>query len=332
MIKRLLLVFVLLAVIIGGWLWSAYQSALHEPVVKESGHLIEIVKGDSFRKITAKLQAQRLDIDSFWFKLIAYQNKVTDKLKTGEYALTPGMTMPDLLALFVSGKVKQYSITFPEGITFKQLVQMIAANPNLRHTLENSDDQAIMTRLGDKQKHPEGMFFPETYFFAKHSSDLDLLRRAYARMQRVLQQEWQNRQEGLPLQSPYQALILASIVEKETAVAEERAQIAGVFIRRLQKGMLLQTDPTVIYGMGERYQGNIRYRDLKESTPYNTYVIKGLPPTPIAMPGQDAIHAVLHPIEDGSLYFVARGDGSHVFSESLREHNRAVNKYQKKRR
>lgn len=329
MLKRLLLLFVLMIGGIACWALLGYRHALTDIVVQEDGHLIEIAKGDSLSKIINKLRKQQLAVEPIWFKVIAYQNKTARKLKAGEYRLEQGMTMQDLLSLFVSGKVTQYSITFPEGLTFKETLSLIAENPNLTHSLDISDHSAILAKLGSEKSHPEGLFFPETYFFEKHSSDFDLLKRAYGKMQRVLQQEWQEREKGLPLQTPYEALILASIVEKETGAAQERPQIAGVFIRRLRKGMLLQTDPTVIYGMGESYDGNIRYKDLKRATPYNTYVIKGLPPTPIAMPGQDAIHAALHPVENGSLYFVARGDGTHVFSATLREHNNAVNKYQK---
>ena len=334
MIKpRLMLVsFLLMACLPMAWAWMKYQSALNDVVVTKTGHFIEVKKGDSFNKITQKLLDQQVNIDPVWFKLIAYQKKVTNKLKAGDYALQQGLTMPDLLALFVSGKSRQYSITFPEGWSFKQILQTLAANPYLQHTLEDADYQTIMTKLGVNQKHPEGQFFPETYFFEKHSTDISLLKRAYDKMQVVLQQEWQQKQENLPLQNAYQALILASIVEKETAVVSERPLIAGVFTRRLQKGMLLQTDPTVIYGMGDRYNGNIRRKDLKEATPYNTYVIEGLPPTPIAMPGREAIHAVLHPAKGESLYFVARGEGGHAFSATLREHNNAVNKYQKNHR
>lgn len=336
MIKRrltlILASFLLLVCMLMTWVWMSYQSALNDIVVTKTGHVIEIAKGDSFNKITQKLLDQQVDIDPGWFKFIAYQKKITSKLKAGDYELHQGMTMPDLLAYFVSGKSRQFSITFPEGWNFKQILQTLAANPNLQHTLEGSTDfQTILDKLGANQKHPEGLFFPETYFFEKNSTDISLLKRAYDKMQVVLQQEWEQKQEDLPLQNAYQTLILASIVEKETAVASERPLIAGVFTRRLQKGMLLQTDPTVIYGMGDRYNGNIRRKDLKRATPYNTYVIKGLPPTPIAMPGQEAIHAALHPAEGKSLYFVARGDGSHVFSATLREHNNAVNKYQKKR-
>ncbi|WP_198243908.1 endolytic transglycosylase MltG [methane-oxidizing endosymbiont of Gigantopelta aegis] len=330
MLKKLLLLLIVMVVMAIFWAKRDYEQALSRPVVTDSDVFV-IKKGESFRQITRRLQ-QKWAVNPYWFRVIAYQKKVTNQLKAGEYILQPGMTLPDILAVFVSGKARQYAITFPEGWTFKQIRQRLLEEKNLRHTLDKLDDQALLKRLGSPYSHPEGLFFPETYFFEKNTLDLELLKRAYQKMQQVLQQEWVKRQPGLPLETPYQALILASIVEKETGKPSERAMIAGVFIRRLRKGMLLQTDPTVIYGMGERYQGNIRRKDLKQATPYNTYVIKGLPPTPIAMPGREAIHAVMHPTAGNSLYFVASGDGGHVFSATLREHVNAVNKYQKKRR
>ena len=243
------------------------------------------------------------------------------KLKTGEYELTSGLTVPQILALFVQGKTKQHAITFPEGWSFKEILHEIEKNPNLEHTLNGVDFGSVMAKFKSDMQSPEGLFFPDTYFFEKHTSDASLLKRAYDKMQRVLQQEWLNKAEGLPFKTPYEALILASIVEKETASTAERPLIAGVFIRRLEQNMLLQTDPTVIYGMGESYQGDIKSKDLTTATPYNTYIISGLPPTPIAMPGRDALYAVLHPDKGDSLYFVARGDGTHVFSANLKDHN-----------
>lgn len=328
-LKRLAILLASGSVIVLVWTWTAYNRALHESVVTEAGHFIEINKGDSFRAVVRKLQQEGADISPFWTEVVAYRHNLTQRLKAGEYPLEVGMTVPQLLQSFVAGKVRQYAITFPEGVTFRQMLQLISKNQTLRHTLNKIEHSAIMAQLDLPDQNPEGLFFPETYYFTKHSSDAALLQRAYTKMQNVLRQEWQNRQENLPLNSPYEALILASIVEKETALPAERAQIAGVFIRRLQKKMLLQTDPTVIYGIGESFDGNIRLRDLRKATPYNTYVISGLPPTPIAMPGREAIHAVLHPDEGSSLYFVARGDGGHVFSDNLRDHNRAVNQYQK---
>lgn len=330
---KLLLIFLLVVSLFSTWLWFEYKSALTIPVITEKSRIIEIEKGDSFKKITNKLLADQITIQPLWFKVIAYEMKVANKLKAGEYELKPGLTMPEILQVFVAGKAIQYSITFPEGWSFKQIIEKISQNPHIEQTLEAMDFQNIMANIGSDYKHPEGLFFPDTYFFDKKTTDIALLKKAYQKMQLVLKEEWDNKAENLPLKNPYQALILASIVEKETGAAAERAQIAGVFTRRLKKGMLLQTDPTVIYGMGDSYQGNIRYKDLKQATAYNTYVIKGLPPTPIAMPGREAIHAALHPAQGKSLYFVAKGqgEGTHVFSATLREHNNAVNKYQRKR-
>jgi UPF0755 protein len=313
------------------WAWLDFQSAKKTPVVGSQPVLIEIEKGDSFQQITNKLIAQEIAINSFWFKIIATQNNAFKKLKIGEYELTPGLTMPGILALFVSGKTKQYAITFPEGWSFQQIFQEIEKNQNLEHTITNVKDEILCSQIGINSKSLEGELFPDTYFFEKHTSDVALLTRAYEKMQSVLQQEWQKRDENVPFKTPYEALILASIVEKETGVKTERPMIAGVFIRRLEQDMKLQTDPTVIYGMGGNYHGDITYQDLKAATAYNTYVNKGLPPTPIAMPGREAIVAVLHPDHSDSLYFVARGDGSHVFSSSLKAHNLAVNTFQRKK-
>ena len=318
-----------------GWLWMDYQKALdHSVLVGESVYL-EIEKGDSLDRITEKLLAQKLDLNPYWFKVCAVQQRVLKKLKTGEYEIRSGLTMPGLLALFVLGKTKQHAITFPEGWSFIEMQHEIECNPNLEHTLSPADFDSVMTKLAGADlsvAKPEGLFFPDTYFFEKHTSDLSLLQRAYDKMQRVLQQEWLNKAEGLPFKTSYEALILASIVEKETAAVAERPLIAGVFIRRLQQNMLLQTDPTVIYGMGDSYQGDIKSKDLTTATLYNTYVISGLPPTPIAMPGRAAIYAVLHPEPGNSLYFVARGDGTHVFSATLKEHNLAVDNFQRKKK
>jgi UPF0755 protein len=316
----------------GGWIWQGYQQAWDTPAVTGGPILMEINKGDSFKQITAKLLAQKLNFKPSWFKIVAIRKNAVKKLKTGEYELTPGMTLPEIILMFEQGKTKQYSITFPEGWNFKEIMQALEDNPNLEHTLRGVDFKSLMSQLGADINHPEGVFFPDTYFFGKHASDADLLKRAYDKMQRVLRQEWLGKAETVPFKTPYEALIMASIVEKETGVAAERPLIAGVFIRRLQTGMLLQTDPTVIYGMGENYQGNIGYQDLRTATPYNTYVIKGLPPTPIAMPGRDAIYAALHPDKGDTLYFVARGDGTHAFSATLKDHNLAVNQFQRKKK
>lgn len=318
---------VLLCSFVFGWLWMDYQSAMTVPVT-DRVVTIEIEKGDSFNRITQKLLDRKVQLKPLWFKAFAYWHHLAGQLKAGDYEIKKGATAPDILALLVSGKTRQYAITFPEGWSFKQILEQIQNTPYLQKTV--AEPEALMSRLGSDYRHPEGLFFPDTYFFEKNTTDLALLKRAYDRMLMILNQEWGQRQEGLPFDSPYQALILASIVEKETSKAEERPLIAGVFISRLKKNMPLQTDPTVIYGMGDQYQGDIRNKDLKTATPYNTYVIKGLPPTPISMPGLDAIHATLHPAPGKSLYFVAKGDGSHVFSATLTEHNKAVALYQLK--
>jgi UPF0755 protein len=316
----------------GGWLWMDYQSALHQPALVDKTIYVEIEKGDSLDRIIDKLVTQQLAVKPFWFKVIAFQENALKKLKTGEYELTSGLTVPQILALFVQGKTKQHAITFPEGWSFKEILHEIEKNPDIEHTLNGGGFGSVMATFKSDMPSPEGLLFPDTYFFEKHTSDTSLLKRAYDKMQQVLQQEWLNKAEGLPFKTPYEALILASIVEKETGAAAERPLIAGVFIRRLEQNMLLQTDPTVIYGMGESYQGDIKTKDLTTATPYNTYVISGLPPTPIAMPGRDALYAVLHPDKSDSLYFVARGDGTHVFSASLKDHNVAVDKFQRNKK
>lgn len=332
MVKKLFLLFMILLSFAGGWLVGGYQNALKAPAVIGQPATIDIAKGDSFRQVLHKIRDQHLFMKPLWFKVIAVRKQAVQKIKTGEYELPTGATIPDILALLVSGKSKQHSITFPEGRNFKEMRQIIEKNPQLEHTLQGMSNEELMTKLGASEKHPEGLFFPDTYYFDKRTTDVVLLKRAYDKMQLVLQQEWFNKAEHLPFNTPYQALILASIVEKETAAKAERAKIAGVFSRRLTQGMMLQTDPTVIYGMGDSYQGNINSEDLHTETPYNTYKIKGLPPTPIAMAGREAIHAALHPDHsNNSVYFVSRGDGTHVFSTTLDEHNQAVNKFQRQK-
>lgn len=319
----------IMTVILCTWGWINYQAVLIEPVVKNKT-FIKINKGDSINKIIITLQNEQINIDAYWFKLLAYQKNVSDKLKAGEYELASGITMSQILNLFVQGKTHQYSITFPEGWNFKQVLQKLNQHSDLTHTLKGMDNQTIMLKLNSDKNHPEGLFFPDTYFFAKNATDFSVLKKAYDKMQRILNDEWQHKAPDLPLHNAYEALILASIVEKETAAPLERPLIAGVFTQRLRIGMLLQTDPTVIYGMGDNYQGNIRRQDLRTTTAYNTYLIKGLPPTPIAMPGKEAIQAVLHPTKTNNLYFVAHGnDGTHVFSPTLKAHNEAVNQFQR---
>lgn len=331
MLNRILGVLLILASFAVAWLMMEYQrfteTALQVPA---QGALITVEPGTSLAALSRQLADQGYLDNPLYLRLLARWDGVASQIKAGEYRVPPGTRPRELLVLLVSGKVTRYSLTLVEGWNVKQMLQAVGNSEALRHILKAATPQQIMQRLGHEGEHPEGRFLPDTYQFPRGTTDLAVLKRAYDAMARLLAREWPQREKDLPLETPYQALILASIVEKETGKAEERPEIAGVFIRRLRKGMKLQTDPTVIYGMGDAYKGNIRRKHLKQDTPYNTYVHRGLPPTPISMPGADAIRAVLHPNGGNSLYFVARGDGSHQFSSSLKQHNRAVRKYQLK--
>lgn len=314
------------------WFMMSLNSFSTTPLsLPEEGVTYQLVSGSSLSGVARDLERQGYLESALYLRIMARLDGQASQIKAGEYHLEKGLTPKSLIALLVSGQVKSYALTLVEGWNFQQVLEAIRQHEALEQTLDGLEHQQIMARLGHPDLHPEGRFLPNTYHFPRGTRDSDFLKRAFDAMQNLLQREWQNRQAGLPLKSPYEALVLASIVEKETGQAEERPQIAGVFIRRLNKGMLLQTDPTVIYGMGEQYDGNIRRRDLKQDTPYNTYLRKGLTPTPISMPGADAIHSVMHPAEGKSLYFVAKGNGYHHFSETLAEHNRAVRKYQLKK-
>ncbi len=290
--------------------------------------IIDIPKGASLHALARRMTEQGILRRPYYFMALAYLRDDQTRIKAGEFELTADMTPPRVLERITSGQVVEYSITLVEGWTFRQALATIDAHPRFGgDALASLTDEALMARLGRSGEHPEGRFFPDTYRFPGKTKGLDVLRRALQRMDRVLAEEWEMRRPDLPIATPYEALILASIIEKETAIPAERPRIGGVFVRRLQKGMRLQTDPTVIYGLGDRYDGNIRSKDLRESNPYNTYVINGLPPTPIALPGREAIRAALQPADGDSLYFVAKGDGSHEFSGTLDEHNRAVRRY-----
>jgi UPF0755 protein len=329
MILRVLFVLILAAGFLAAGFWLDYQRFLETPLqLEETPAVIEVPRGASIRQVAKALTAKGAIQHPYYFVALAMRRGDAARIKAGEFELRQGMGPAELLDAIVAGKVIQYPITLVEGWTFRQAVDTVAKDGRFHGDIGSLSDEALMERLGRPGELPEGRLFPDTYSFPRRTAALDVLRRALERMEQVLAEEWESRAEGLPIETPYQALILASIVEKETAVPSERPDIAGVFVRRLEKGMKLQTDPTVIYGMGARYDGNIRRTDLNEATPYNTYVIDGLPPTPIALPGREAIHAVLHPAEGDSLYFVARGDGSHQFSATLDEHNRAVRRYQ----
>lgn len=319
------------ALAIGLVAWKLY-SALEQPLQLSETHTLEVKPGDTPSGLFQRLEREGLLGDSFWLRLHWRLNLSGKNLHSGEYQLRSEMTARDMIGLWERGEVVQHTLTIVEGWNFRQVRAALEALPTIQQTLKGQSDTEVMAQLGHTGLHPEGRFFPDTYSFTRGVADLELLQRAFSRLESVLAEEWQRRAEGLPYQDPYQALIMASIIEKETGVPSERGEIAGVFVRRLQRGMLLQTDPTVIYGMGERYRGRITRNDLRRPTAYNTYTNTGLPPTPIAMVGREAIHAALHPAEGKSLYFVARGDGSHVFSNSLAEHNRAVREYQLRRR
>ena len=335
MIRKLiqLLVVALLAAMVAlavaGW---QLKQALDQPLQLSSERLLEVVPGDTPGGLLNRLQAEGVLEGALWLRLYWRFNLPNQALHSGEYRLLPEQRARDLLGLWQRAEVVQYSLTLVEGWSFRQVRAALARQDALEQNLAELSDKALMDKLGMPGVSPEGRFFPDTYRYVRGMSDLDLLKQASARLDQVLQEEWEQRAEGLPYKKPYDALIMASMVEKETGVAAERGQIAGVFVRRLALGMRLQTDPTVIFGLGERYNGNLTRAHLQAPTPYNTYVINGMPPTPIALAGREAIHAALHPVEGRSLYFVARGDGSHVFSDTLEQHNRAVREYQLKRR
>ena len=318
------------ALALGAYFYADFQRFADAPLapLPESATL-DVAIGTPLPGIVRDLQARGVRSGpALYWRLLARQMSVAGKLHAGEYALDPGISPRGLLAKLAAGAVIQHKCTIVEGWTFAQLREALAHDAELAQTLPALGDGELMKTLGAGGAPPEGWFLPETYQFVKGMSDLDILRRAHTAMQRKLDTLWAARAPDLPLTSPYQALILASIVEKETAQPAERGLIAGVFEHRLKIGMRLQTDPAVIYGLGVAYDGKIHTRDLETDTPYNTYTRAGLPPTPIALPGAAALEAVLHPASTDALYFVARGDGTHEFSATLEAHNRAVAKYQ----
>lgn len=325
--RRLLLILpvlfaILVAVAFLAWNWYA------APVTRSTQPVIVDITPGPLRQVAAQLHAQGALPHPWTLWLLARARGEGHALRAGEYSVAPGTTVAGLLALLKSGKVLLHSLTLVDGWTFAQVRQAIEADPDLKHALAGLSDAALMARLGHPNESPEGRFYPDTYQFPKGTTDVAFLQRAYREMQSRLAAAWQQRAANLPIQTPYEALILASIVEKETAQPQERPEIAGVFVRRLEKGMRLQSDPTVIFGLGSAYAGKITYKDLRTDTPYNTYTRNGLPPTPICIPGLPAIDAVLHPAAGDALYFVARGNGTHQFSATLAEQNAAVKKYQ----
>jgi UPF0755 protein len=321
----MLLVLVLLLAMAGTAYWRWYGM----PVVAGNRAVdVNVTPGVPLRAVAAELHAQGVlpqPLDLVW---LARLRGDAHAVRAGEYLVEPGTSVAGLLDLLKSGKVVMHSLTLVEGWTFTQIRTAVESDAALHHTLKGLSDAAIMDKLGYPAQSPDGRFYPSTYQFPKGTSDTAFLQRAYRVMQENLAAAWQARAPDLPYRSPYDALILASIVEKETAQPGERSEIAGVYVRRLQKGMRLQSDPSVIYGLGSAYKGRITYKDLRTDTPYNTYTRNGLPPTPICMPGLPSIEAALHPAPGNTLYFVARGDGTHQFSATLAEQNAAVQKYQ----
>ena len=332
-LKALVALTLLVVVTLGGWAWQRYHGFADTPIaLAGSERILSVESGDGFQDILDKLRvagiAEGHDLE---WKVLAQEMQVVSRLQVGDYAIRHGITPRELLAKLESGLVIQHRFTIVEGWSLRELRAALARDAVLVKQAGDLDDRALMAALERPGQHPEGRFLPETYHYTRGMTDMDLLRRAALAMDKAVADAWQSRAAGIPIQTPEQLLTLASIIEKETGKASERPEIAGVFARRLTLGMRLQTDPTVIYGMGSQYDGNIRRSDLTTDTPYNTYTRAGLPPTPIAMPGREALSAAANPAQGDTLYFVARGDGSHVFSATLSDHNRAVACHQLKR-
>ncbi|GMR08551.1 MAG: endolytic transglycosylase MltG [Gammaproteobacteria bacterium] len=329
-IYKLIALCILVGSIVVVWFVMDYRHYASNTIAlnKIQGMRYIVSPGTSLGALADDLHEKGVINKPYWFVWMARLKNKAGKIQAGEYQIMASMTSAELLDLMISGQVISHSLTLVEGWTFRQMLLAIGNDEYLLHTINDKTPAEVMALIGAADLHPEGQFLPDTYQYSRGMTDVAFLKRAHAALQSWLDAQWQQRAPGLPFETPYEALILASIIEKETGLADERDKISGVFIRRLKKRMYLQTDPTVIYGMGDNYQGNIRRKDLRADTPYNTYTRKGLPPTPIAMPGKEAIYAALHPSSGKALYFVARGDGSHQFSDNLRDHNNAVIKYQ----
>ena len=336
--KKFFVFLLILLLILGGvgfWGYQKLTEFVHTPVNVTQDQLLTIERGTTGSKLAALLEQEKVlehaDLLPWLLKLQPQLNKV----KAGTYSLTGVKTLQDLLDMLNSGKEAQFSVKFIEGKTFKEWRKNLENAPHLKQTLQGKTDKEIMALLDIpavskavyEWNNMDGWLYPDTYNYTPNSTDLELLKRSTTRLQKALDKAWNERDENLPLADPYQMLILASIVEKETGIAAERPQVASVFINRLKANMKLQTDPTVIYGMGESYTGNIRKKDLETITPYNTYMIEGLPPTPIAMVSESALQAVAHPAKTDFYYFVADGSGGHKFTRNLNEHNKAVQEY-----
>ena len=325
-IKRLLLLTTLAALLgAGGLAWYARQPLQIQPLPTT----VNVTPGMNLKSLSAMLEREGVIGNAQVFWLLGRVLSKGGALRAGVYTLDMPLTPLALYDTFERGEITQAIVRFIEGWNGREVRAELAAQPLLKHDSADMSETELLQAIGAEESHLEGLLFPDTYFYAPHTSDLDVLRRAYRLQHDKLLAAWEIRAPGLPYRTPYEALIMASIVEKETGAASERPRIAGVFLNRLKRGMRLQTDPTVIYGLGEHFDGNLRKTDLQTDTPYNTYTRTGLPPTPIAMPSEAAIEAALNPARTDALYFVARGDGTHVFSSTLEAHNRAVNRYQR---
>lgn len=330
LLLRLIIIMVIVGLIAGSAATVFFWRWLHTEVSVTAEQVVVVERGASIQRVAQQLKVEHgLRWPEVW-RLYA-RILAPAPIMAGEYRLSDTESPVSILRRLQSGDVITYQVTLVEGLTYNDYIKTLAQAPRLQVLLPSDDQEQQLNLLSLDIDHPEGEFFPDTYTYIAGATDISILRRAHQRLRATLEHEWLNRSEGLPYDSPREALIMASLIERETGVEYERATIAGVFVRRLQKGMRLQTDPTVIYGMGEAYQGRITRQHLRDPTPYNTYVIKGLPPTPIAMPGLAAIRAAMHPEPGEALFFVAKGDGSHHFSVTLEEHNRAVKQYQLKR-
>lgn len=332
MIKKIALALVLITLLLVAASAYWFQQQLNQSLKLDAPRLLDIASGRTFISLLNQLEQEGVIGSSLPTRIWLRLTGDSGVIHTGEYQLTPPLTLPQLYKKLQAGDVVTYRLTLVEGSTFKAMRQSLAAAEKLTQTTQSWSEAEIMSALGMPNQAAEGWFFPDTYTYSKGMQDLDLMRLANRTMQQLLVKVWENRAADLPYKTPYEALIMASIVERETGVPHEREAIAGVFVRRLQKGMRLQTDPTVIYGMDKNYQGKITRKNLRDPTPWNTYVIRGLPITPIALPSAAALKATVNPAAGKALYFVAKGDGSHQFSASLAEHNQAVQKYQLQRR
>jgi UPF0755 protein len=329
LIRKLIVTGVIVSVAaVGGFQWWAGQ-----PITRADSSVIPfaIAQGSGVAGAAQQMASSGVPINGFLFGVLARVTGKAGQIKAGSYELKPETTPRRLLTQLVRGEFAQESLTIIEGWTFRQMRQAVDAAPNLKHETARLSDKELLAKVAGDAKYatPEGLFFPDTYLFAKNSSDLQIYKQAHEMMMKRLKAAWEKRDPNLPYTDPYQALIMASLVEKETGQKNERSMIAGVFVNRLKTGMLLQTDPTVIYGLGDKYDGKIHKKDLETDTPYNTYTRAGLPPTPIALPGVESLAAALTPAKTDALYFVSRGDGTSHFSANLNEHNKAVNQYQR---